>query len=101
MEDLLQRVRALEDRVLMLEAGHQAPLSFLDRTVAERLDEERWEPHKDTRRRMAAYGDAKAEAEWVGHDGPIRHFFWKLSNGEFDRHPRQNSNTNGVRQRTG
>ena len=38
-DEILERVRALEERVLMLEAGHRAPLSYVDQIIAQSLDE--------------------------------------------------------------
>jgi hypothetical protein len=53
------RLRSLEERVLMLEAGHKAPLSTADRWIAEALDKRKWAPHRDTR---APAGDIQAGA---------------------------------------
>jgi hypothetical protein len=84
-DEILERVRALEERVLMLEAGHRAPLSYVDQIIAQSLDEKRGEPHEDARRRLEAFKRAEAEAERVSHLGPIDDFVRKLKRGEFDR----------------
>jgi hypothetical protein len=102
MDDhLIERVRVLEERVLMLEAGHHAPLSYVDCIIAQDLDKKRREPHEDARRRLDAFKRAEAEAERVGHLGPVDDFLQKLKWGEFDLHPRHNGGKNAeVHQRT-
>jgi hypothetical protein len=98
--DLRGIVLSLCDRVLMLEAGFKAPLSYVDRQMAEALNKKRWEPH-DAKRRFELFKQAEAEAERVGHRGPIDDFVGKLMRGELDRHPRQSNGENAeVRPRT-
>jgi hypothetical protein len=80
-DNLPERVRALEDRVLQLEAGHRAPLSHLDRIIAEDLNKKRHEPHEDARARLEAFREAQAEAERTGDDKPIDDFWRKLKAG--------------------
>ena len=46
-DDLLGRVMALEDRVLQLEAGLRAPLSYADCIIAGELNKKRHEPHEE------------------------------------------------------
>jgi hypothetical protein len=100
-DDLLERVRVLEERMLMLEAGHHAPLSYADRIIAQSLDEKRREPHEDARRRLEAFKQAEAEAERVSQRGPVDDFVQKLKRGEFNRHSRQSDGDNAeVHQRT-
>jgi hypothetical protein len=85
-DDLTQRVRALEDRVLMLEAGLRAPMSPMDRQIAKAFDQKRWEPHEEARCRLEAFRKAQAEAERLGHRGPIDAFMRRLNAGEFDHY---------------
>jgi hypothetical protein len=100
-DDLIERVRMLEERVLMLEAGHHAPLSYVDRIIAQDLDKKRREPHEEARRRLEAFKRAEDEAERVGHRGPVDDLMQKLKRGEIDRHPRHNGGKNAeVHQRT-
>jgi hypothetical protein len=44
--------RDLADRVLVLEVGLKAPVSYIDRLFAEQLDKERHEPHEQARARV-------------------------------------------------
>jgi hypothetical protein len=80
-DNLPERVRALEDRVLQLEAGRRAPLSYADHIIAEELNKKRHEPHEEARARLESLRAAKAEAERIGDDKPIDDFWRKLKAG--------------------
>jgi hypothetical protein len=80
-DNLPGRVQALEERVLQLEAGHRAPLSHLDRIIADDLHAKRQEPHEEARRRLEEYRAAQAEAERVGSDQPVDDFWRKIRAG--------------------
>jgi hypothetical protein len=49
----------LHERVLMLEAGHKAPLSHVDRIIAKDLDAKRKAPHEEAQRRLEAFRAGK------------------------------------------
>ena len=88
-DDLLGRVMALEDRVLQLEAGLRAPLSYADCIIAGELNKKRHEPHEEARARVEAFRAAQAEAERTGDDKPIDDFWRKVKAGKLNHHPPQ------------
>jgi hypothetical protein len=90
LERIEAMCRDLADRVLMLEVGLKAPVSYIDRLFAEQLDKKRHEPHEEARARVEAYRKARDEA----HRNKMRleedqlHFtdaLHKAICGEFDR----------------
>jgi hypothetical protein len=83
-DNLPARLERIEDRLLMLEAGHKAPLSFADLAIAKQLHQERMRPHDAARRRLDALREAQVEAERLGTDKPIDDLVRRLKRGEFD-----------------
>jgi hypothetical protein len=82
-DNLSARLERIEDRLLMLEAGHKAPLSFADLAIAKQLHQQRMRPH-DAARRLDALREAQVEAERLGTDKPIDDLVRRLKPGDFD-----------------
>jgi hypothetical protein len=74
----------LHERVSVIELTFNLPMSFLDRTIAEKAIERRAEAEETRRRRLEAFEKAKAEVERAGHRGPIDDFVRRLKAGEFE-----------------
>jgi hypothetical protein len=77
-------VLGLADRILILEAGLSTPLSYVERLSAEAALVRRRAPHEASRRIVAGYRAAQAEAERTGTDRPIDAFIRRVRAGEFD-----------------
>jgi hypothetical protein len=69
----------LADRVLMLEAGLNAPLSIIDHDIAKALDEKRRAAERAVARRVEMFNKANAEAARTRSRKPIDAFVRSLS----------------------
>jgi hypothetical protein len=88
--DLEQMVFALSDRRLVVEDRLGLPLSVVDRIQVEGVIRRKEEARLAEARRNDAFREAKAEAERVGHRGPLDEFTRRLHAGEFEPPSRTN-----------
>jgi hypothetical protein len=84
-EYLEAAVHDLNMRILWLEKLVGVPMSVVDRIIADEAYKRRRAPSEMARRCMEAGREAMAEAERVGHRGPIDRFVRRLKAGEFDQ----------------
>jgi hypothetical protein len=88
--ELEKMVLSLSDRLAVVEDKLDLPMSYVDKVMARDIARRREEARIADDRRLAAFRAAEAEAEQVGHRGPLDAFTRRLNAGEFE--PRR---TNG------
>jgi hypothetical protein len=75
----------IADRLLVLEDKVGVPITYIERLRLRDLGRILGRERESRGRRQEAWAQAKAEAERVGHRGPIDDFTRRLKAGEFDR----------------
>jgi hypothetical protein len=88
--ELEKMLLAISDRLLVVEAKLGLPLSYVEETIADGLVREREERRLAEIRRLEAFRVASAEAEQLGHRGPLDEYTLRLRAGEFEPPPRPN-----------
>jgi hypothetical protein len=81
--ELQAMVFKLADDVLRLKYHAGLPISYVDRTIVEGIEQREAAEKEAARRRDAAFAEAKAEAERTGSYEPIDAFVRKLKRGDY------------------
>jgi hypothetical protein len=84
LAELERIVLSFNDRLVVIEDRLGLPMSAVDRAIARDIARRREEALLADARRNEAFRQAQAEAEKVGHRGPLDIFTRKLNAGEFE-----------------
>jgi hypothetical protein len=90
-DSAFEMLRDIARRLLIVEAKLGLPMSYIDQIMVQdilkRQEERRAAHEQETADKIAALHEAEAEAERVGHRGPLDAFTLRVRRGEFDRYP--------------
>jgi hypothetical protein len=84
--DLLDTLRAFNERLLIIEDSLGLSMAYIDKLIVDDVLKSREAAKAAEEAKITAFHEAEAEAERVGKSKPIDDFAWRLKAGEFESH---------------